>query len=438
MIDWNVLLFALGLTLVTTLVFGLYPAWRQSRRDPREALAASSRSSTGSKAGTRGRSILAGVEVGLSTVLLVIGGLLLASFIRLMTTNPGFEIANHVSAQLSLPGANYSKPENVTRFYDQLLDELSTQPGIHQSAVISRLPLNGENWIDVMSRPGDTRPMFQKPTTNVRFISGSYFKAMGIPLASGRTFSLSDKRNAVVMISAAVARVLWPRENPVGQMLVLEDKSMRVIGVAGDTRADLDKSAPSVVYVPYWDHSKGMEANLNVVLRTSIPARDAATVLRRAVAKLDSAVPISHIETSGHALSDSVAQRRFQMLLVGGFAISALLVAALGIFGVLAGVVSARRNEIGIRMALGASRVGVVALVIRQGMMPVLAGLLAGIAVALGFSSAIGKLLYQVRPADPLTFAAVTLLLGGVAVLACWIPARRAARVDPMEALRYE
>jgi putative ABC transport system permease protein len=437
-IDWNVVLFALGLTLVTTLLFGLYPAWRQSRRDPREALAASGRSNTGSKAGTRGRSILVGVEVGLSTVLLVIGGLLLTSFVRLMNTNPGFEIANHVSAQLNLPGANYSEPENVTQFYDQLIERLSTEPGIRQAAVISQLPLNGETWVDAMSRLGDMRPMFQKPTTNVRFISGSYFDAMGIRLASGRTFLLSDKSNAVVVVSAAVARVLWPSEEAVGQTLVLEDELFRVIGVAGETRADLAKSAPSVVYIPYWDHSKGMQADLNVVLHTSVPVRDAATVLRGAVAKLDSGVPISHFETFGEALSDTARQRRFQMLLVGGFALSALLVAALGIFGVIASVVSARRNEIGIRIALGASRVGVVGLVIRQGMLPVLAGLLAGIAVTLGSSSAIDNLLYQAGSADPLTLVGVTLLLGGVAVLACWIPARRAARIDPTEALRYE
>jgi putative ABC transport system permease protein len=355
-----------------------------------------------------------------------------------MDTNPGFEIANRVSAQLSLPGAHYSKPENVIAFYDKLLDQLSSQPGLRKAAVISQLPLNGENWIDMMSRPGDTRPMFQKPTTNVRFISGSYFEAMGVPLVGGRTFALSDKRNAVVVISGAVARALWPRENPVGQTFVLEDKPMRVIGVAGDTRADLDKSAPSVVYVPYWDHSNGIQPNLNVILRTSRPTRDAVMALRHTVAKLDRGVPITDVKTLGEVLSDAVAQRRFQMLLVSLFGISALLVAALGIFGVIAGVVSARRNEIGIRMALGATTTGVVGMVIQQGMMPVLAGLLAGIAVTLGFSSVIGKLLYQVHAADPVIFAAVTLLLTGVAALACWIPARRAANIDPMEALRYE
>ncbi len=437
-IDLNVVLFALLLTLLTALVFGLYPAWRQSRRDPQEAMAASSRSSTGSKAGTRGRSILVAVEVGLSTMLLVVGGLLLASFTRLMNTNAGFEINNHLAAQISLPQTSYPKPENAAAFYDKLLEALSNQRGISDAALTSHLPLNGETWIDMMSRPGDTRPTFQKPTTNVRFISGSYFEAMGIPLLGGRTFALSDKKNAVVIVSSTVARALWPRENPVGQTLVLEDEPMRVIGVTGDTRADIAKNAPSVVYVPYWDHSNGTAPNLIVVLRSSIPERDAVNILRRTVARLDSGVPISNVKTFGEVLSDAVSLRRFQMLLVSAFAISALLVAALGIFGVIAGVVSARHNEIGIRMALGASSAGVAGMVIRQAMMPVVAGLLGGSVVTLGFGSAIGKLLYRVRPADPLTFAAVTVLLCGVSLLACWIPARRATRIDAMEALRYE
>lgn len=437
-IDLNVLLYALGLTLATALVFGLYPALRQSRRDPQEALAASSRWSTGSRGGTRGRSILVALEAGLSTVLLVLGGLLLSSFIRLMHTNAGFEITNGVSAQINLPGASYTKNETAIAFYDKLLDELSNQPGIQKAGVTSQLPLKGETWIDVVARPGDTRPTFQRPTTNVRFISGSYFEAAGIPLLAGRTFAVSDKKNAVAIISSAVARLLWRRENSIGQMLVLDDQPLRVIGIAGDTRANIDKTAPLIVYLPYWYIAKRPPFNLTAVLRSSIPPRDAVTILRREVAKLDSGVPISRVETFAEVRWNAVSQRRFQLLLVGAFGISALLVAALGIFGVIAGIVSARRNEIGIRMALGASTAEVVGMVIRQGMMPVLAGLSCGIVVTLGFGSLIRKLLYQVHPADPLTFAAVVLLLSTVAALACWIPARRASRVDPMQALRYE
>ena len=197
--------------------------------------------------------------------------------------------------------------------------------------MISQLPLHGQTWIDAMSRVDDPRPMFEKPTTNVRFISGSYFDAMGIRLAGGRSFRPGDKGDSVVVISATVARVLWPREEAGGQTLVLEDRPFRVIGVAGDTRAVVDKSAPSFVYIPYWDASKGMEADLSVVLQTSVPTHDAATVLRRAVARLDGGVAISHFETFGEVLRDTGQERRFQIVLVGGFALAALLVAALGI-----------------------------------------------------------------------------------------------------------
>lgn len=437
-IDFNVLLFALGLTLATALIFGLYPAWRQSRRDPQEALAASGRSMTGSKSGSRSRSSLIAAEAALSTMLLVLGGLLLSSFIRLTHTGTGFEAGNQVLAKLSLPGATYSKDAASIGFYDKLLDDLSSQPGIQLAAVTSHLPLTGETWIDLMARPGDTRPMFQRPTTNVRFISGSYFAAMGIPMLGGGAFTGADRKNPVIVISNAVAKTLWPRENPVGQTILLDEHRLRVIGVAGDTRADLEKNAPSVVYLPYWYTANGTAFNLTAVLRCNVPARDAVSILRRSVAKAGSGIAISNVQTFGEVFSDAVAERRFRMELVGVFAVAALLVAALGIFGVIAGVVSARRNEIGVRMALGATAGGVVAMVVRQGMLPVWAGLGAGMAATLAGGSLIAKLLYQARSSDPAIYIGVALLLSGVGALACWIPARRAATIDPMEALRYE
>lgn len=436
-IDVTVLLFALAVTLVTALVSGLYPAWRQSRRDPQEALAASSRSNTGSKAGARGRSLLVSVEVALSTVLLIASGLLLASFVHLIRTNVGFEISNRVSAQITLPTAGYDKPEDAAAFYTRLLDELSRQPGIRAAAVTSHLPLSGETWIDEISRPGETAEALQK-LTNVRFISGSYFETLGIPVLAGRAFAPSDKKNAAVIVGNAVARNLFPRENPVGQTLIVESEPLRILAVVADTRADIDKSAPSTIYLPYWFKAVGSQRNLKVILRSSLPERDAVAQIRRAVAKLDSGAPISHVETFSEVFSGAVSDRRFQLLLVGAFAISALLVAALGIFGIIAGVVTARRNEIGIRMALGASTRAVVRSVMEQAMLPVFTGLIAGIALTLALGSILRSLLYQVRPADPLTFAAVALLFIAVAALASWIPARRASRIDPMQALRYE
>ncbi len=427
------------MTALTALVFGLYPAWQQSRRDPQEALSGSSRSSTVSRTTAHSRALLIAFEVGLSTVLLVVAGLFMSSFMRLLHVNTGFRVEHGVSAQIDLPGTTYHDPKTAEAFYGKLLNALQNRPGVAQAGLISQVPLDGEMWNDDLSRPGDPRPTFSRPWTNVRFVSGSYFPAMGVPVLRGRVFApRGSEKKQVAMISASVARELWPGEDPIGQTLLLDDSPLQVIGTVEDTRTDIDKVPPLMVYVPYWASDVGIVNDLTAVLRSSLPSHDAIEVLRRAIASIDRSVPVAKVRTFDRIVADSVAQRRFQMMLVGIFAVAALLVAALGIFGIVAGIVAARRNEIGIRMALGATSASVVQMVLRQGLLPVVAGLIAGIGAAIAFGSVLQTLLYQVSPADPFTLCSVAGLLIAVAALACWIPARRASRINPLEALHYQ
>jgi len=420
-------------------VFGIYPAWRQSRNDPQQALVGATRSSTASKAGVRGRSILIGIEVGLSTALLMMAGTLTHSFVRLMNVNTGFTLQHGLSAELDLPGGTYDSIQSSNEFYKRLLTTLQEQPGIGMAGLTSQMPLEGETWMDGISRPGDTQPPAERPTANVRFISRTYFSVMGIPLEHGRTFQEQGReRGNAVIISSVLAKKLWPHEDPVGQTLMFNERAAQVVGVVADTRADIDKNAPPVAYVPYWSELLGSDSNLTVVIRSNLTSDRVASILRRTVASIDGGVPVSKIQTFGEVKSSALASRRFQMTLVGIFAGAAMLVAALGIFGVMASVVAARRNEIGIRMALGATSAGVVRMVLRQGFVPVMAGLIAGIATAIVFGSVLQTLLYQVAPADPVTLCSVAVMLIVVAALACWIPARRASRIDPLEALHYQ
>ncbi|HSU53303.1 MAG TPA: ADOP family duplicated permease, partial [Candidatus Dormibacteraeota bacterium] len=352
-IDNGVLVFALGVTILTAFVFGLYPALQQSRRNPQATLGATSRSSTASRKSAGARVLLIAFEVGLSTMLLIVAGLFMNSFVRLLDVNTGFQARHGVSAQINLPGANYKSDGSVQLFYEKLLNSIEHRPGIAEAGLISQLPLEGEMWNDDLSRPGDPRPVSSRPWTNVRFIGGSYFAAMGVPLLEGRTFrNRTGERKDVVVVSDSVAKQLWPKESPVSQPVILNGQSFTVIGVAGDTRAEMDKVAPLMVYVPYWASNIGSVSQYNVILSTTLPPHDAITLLRQTVSSLDHGVAISKVRSFDEIVADSVAPRRFQLTLVSLFAVAALLVAALGIFGIVAGLVAARRSEIGIRMAL--------------------------------------------------------------------------------------
>jgi putative ABC transport system permease protein len=437
-LDYRALLFALAASVVAGLLFGLVPAWRAARAEPQEALRAGGRSATQGRHGLRVSEFLVSAEVALSAALLVAAGLLVGSLMRILSIDQGFRADNVLTASVYIPGAKYPDSKKRLEFYDRLLPRIQQLPGVQSAALISALPLQGETWIDMITRDDDHRPMFQRPVANYRFISPDYFAAMGIPIRQGRPFQPSDRGKPVFIISASTAEQIWPGQNPIGKrMRKSNDKDAfgEVIGVVTDTRAEIKSAAPMMVFLPYWTEA---QSGSTIVIRTAQDPRSAAGALRSAIWSVDSDLPVPEMKTMRQVVSNSVAQRRFQALLLGGFAGAALLLAAIGIYGVISYSVTRRRNEIGIRVALGASRRDVSGMVLRQGMRPVAIGLLIGLASAVALGRLLQVLLYEIHPSNPLVLTTVALLLGLTAALACYIPARRATAIDPATALRYE
>jgi putative ABC transport system permease protein len=436
-IDGRVLLFALALTVATSLLFGLLPVWRmaQSRGEP--LLAAGRRTATAGA--VRLRSVFVATQVSLGVILLITAGLLSGSFSRVIQADKGFHAPTVLASEISLPLGKYSSVEQIRRFYERLLESLSTAPGVSSVAIVSALPLQGETWVSVAFLPGDARPVLERPTTNVRFVSPDYFRTMSIPLLSGRSFEEMDRSRQAAMISQRLADKLWPdQEVVVGRRFVYGDgdQECEVVGVVQDVRAKADQQAVATLYLPYWQ--KLAPSNMVVVACAGGDPFSVAGTVREAVHNTDPDVPVARMRTMSELLMDSVSSRRFQMLLASTFAASALILAGLGIYGVVSCSVTRRTREIGIRTAFGAMPWQLYAMVLRQGMTPVAVGLLAGIAGALAVGRFLWSLLYEVSPYDPWIIAGAAATTIVVAVAASYLPARRAARIDPMAALRYE
>jgi predicted permease len=434
-VDAEVLLFAVAISLVTGLVFGALPALRSAVAAPLEALKSGGRSNTEGRAGMRVRNLLVALEVGLSAALLVTAGLLIASFLRLMNVDRGFQVDRVLAMDVSLLSTKYPEPARAA-FFQRVLEKASAMPGVQTASMISALPLTGETWIDIVGTEHDTRSLIEMPSTNVRFISPGYFQTIRVGLRDGRDFEEQDRSGKVVIISASLAQLLWGRENPVGRKMRSNDTLVEVVGVTPDFRStSLDKDPVNMLYIPYWQRPR---LSASLLVRTAMDPRGIASALRAAVWQIDAEVTVPEVRTLDEVLSRSVAQRRFQMLLVVLFAVAALALAGLGTYGVLSYAVTRRTGEMGIRMALGAQRRDVLGMVLRQGMMPVLAGLAAGAVSAVAIGRYLESLLFQVSPRDPLAFAVSGAVLLGVSVAACVVPARRATRVSPIEALRFE
>jgi predicted permease len=438
--DVRVLWFAVLLSLLTSALFGVLPAWRVSRNSPQETLKSGGAAAGESRRTRRLREILIGLEVGLSSVLLIVAGLLTSSLFHLLRVNMGFATDRVLTADVDLPPRSYSEPPARLHFYNMLLDHLRTLPGVHAVGWVSRLPLGGETSVTGIDIPPG-RPV--PPPANFRAASPDYFAAMGIPLVRGRIFNESDRSRNVVVVSESVAERFWPGQNPIGRTCLTywgPKKEEEVIGVVGDIHTvKLDEPPVMMVYVPDWYGGTGhVPQSAGVVVRTSADQRSVAAAVREAIHATDPEVPVVAMRPMSEIVSESVAPRRFQTLLALLFASSALFLASLGIYGVIAYSVEQRRHELGIRVALGAQYPALRRMVIRQGMIPVAVGLAGAVAVSFVAGRLIQGLLFAVTAFDPVTIGCVILLVTAVGMAACYVPARRAMYVDPMVALRYE
>ncbi len=402
--DGRVLSFAFALAALAGIIFGSLPAWQTSKADPQDALRAGSHTITEGLSGVRTRDALVTLEVGLGVVLVTAAALLVVSFLRLLRVDKGFQAENVIAATVNLPEATYKEDKDRELFYRQLVAKLQGIPGVRSAAVVSQLPLAGETWVSMIIREGDKRPESQQITANYRFISPEYFRTMGIPMLRGRSFEEGDRSRNLTVISERVAKQIWPGEDPVGKRFGQgnpDEPLFEIAGVVKDVRAGMAADPPLTIYTPYWYRNRN---SMTVVLRTAMEPGAMAPSIQSAIWSLNRDVAIADVRTMDRVVSDSVARRRFQMYLIAGFAVFALLLASLGIFGVVSWTVARRRNEMGVRMALGASSIDVLRIVLSQGMRPVAVGLAAGCCRGIGARPCIKRsVVWRKRPrsSDP-------------------------------------
>lgn len=441
-IDWRVVLFTLFVSLLTGIIFGLFPALSTSKSNLTETLKEGSRGTMGAK-GQRLRALLVVSEVALSLMLLVGAGLLMKSFLRLTHVDPGFTTTNVLTMQLSLARAKYPEPQQTAAFFQTLVSRIEALPGVESAGTVTELPLSGQENDTFFTIEGKPPVAFGslENDANIRIVSPNYFRAIGIPLLKGRAFTERDSANApnAIIVSDSFARRFLPNEDPIGKRLTIDfgkPWTGEIAGVVGNIHhSSLDQEPTGEMYV---NHAQTPSPMTNIVVRAAGDPTKLTAAIRNEVQSLDKDLPIYNIKTMEQRISESAAQPRFRTLLLGLFACIALLLASVGIYGVISYSVTQRTHEIGIRLALGAQASDVLRLVVRQGMGLALIGIVIGLVAAFAVTRVMASLLYGVTATDPVTFVGVSALLAGVALVACLVPARRATRVDPMIALRHE
>jgi putative ABC transport system permease protein len=439
-LDLRVLLFAFAVSVLTGVIFGLAPAGQCSRVNLNESLKESGGRASGGRASRRIRGALIVFETASAMVLLIGAGLLINSFIRLLRVPPGFNPEGVVIARTSMPSTRYPKIELGKAMYKRALESLETLPGVDAVSVASNLPL-ADDWRIGFRVEGDDQSTYY--TSGNTWVSNDYFRAMGIQLNSGRTFTDDDREGAtpVVVISESFARRFWPDQDPIGKRIRWGGwgvEWLTVVGVVADVRvSSLEKQPEPASYMPIFQVNR-TRRNVVFIARTSGDPAALVSAMRERIRAVDEELPVYDVRTMNNVIAESVEQRRFAMLLISIFAAVALFLASVGLYAVMSNLVAQRTREIGVRIALGAGRVDVLKLVLRQGAMMTLIGVALGLACSFALTRVLSSMLFGVSATEPLVFMLIPLVLTSVALGACLVPARRATRVDPMVALRYE
>jgi putative ABC transport system permease protein len=443
--DGRVLAFTCVISVVAGILFGLAPALHSVRASLNETLKEGTRSA-GSSSGNKIRKVLVVSEFAMALVLMIGAGLLIRSFLRLRDVDPGFQQDHLVTAQISLPYARYKEDAQVVSFWQQFLNRVQVLPGVQAAGITMSLPpnlLQISNPFTVEGQPHD--PRHALPLAEETPISPDYFRALGVPLLKGRLFSDADRTTPVLIINQTMAKQYFPNQDPIGKRIQTGDPDPKapwetVVGVVGDVKySGLDAAPSPTLYVPYTEKDwAGWTRGMSLVVRTSMDPSSVVPGLRQELARLDKDLPLSQVRTMNELIDESVVQQRFRTWLLGVFSALALLLAAVGIYAVISHMVGERTREIGIRMALGATRKEILKLILGQASQLAVIGIFTGIAGALLLTRVMRSLLFSVSTTDPLSFALMCTLLAVIALVAGYVPAIRATRVDPIVALRYE